>query len=149
MGREVRKVPPNWQHPKDDRDGSWYRPLFDGSDYQTRVASWNKAVAERGLQGAIDYEVNPPDANDFMPVWPDSERTHYMMYETTTEGTPISPAFSTPEELARWLTESNASANGYEGASYESWLRVCKGGYAPLMVLRDGELMSGVAGIES
>lgn len=32
MGREVRRVPAEWQHPKDERGR--YIPLFDGKDYE-------------------------------------------------------------------------------------------------------------------
>ena len=38
------------------------------------------------------------------------------------------------EELARWLADSEASAFGREGASYEGWLRVARVGWAPSMV---------------
>ncbi|MNY72771.1 hypothetical protein D3C86_2114050 [compost metagenome] len=79
-----------------------------------------------------------------MPVWSDAERTHYMMYEDTSEGTPISPAFATPEELARWLADSGASSFGNSSASYESWLRVCKGGWAPDLVLNESGLRTGI-----
>ena len=65
-----------------------------------------------------------------MPRWTDAERTHLMMYEDTSEGTPISPAFETPEELARWLVDNKASAFGGDTASYEGWLRVAQGGFA-------------------
>jgi len=67
-----------------------------------------------------------------------------MMYETTSEGTPISPAFETPEALARWLTDTGASAFGKSTAPYEAWLSVCNGGYAPSLVMVGGELISGV-----
>jgi hypothetical protein len=50
----------------------------------------------------------------------------------------------TPEELARWLTDTNASAFGGEGASYEGWLRVARGGFAPSAVIADGKMQSGV-----
>jgi hypothetical protein len=68
----------------------------------------------------------------------------YQMWENTSEGSPISPPFATPEELAHWLTENNASAFGEQGASYAGWLRVCKGGWAPSMVIQSGVMTSGV-----
>ena len=46
-----------------------------------------------------------------------------MIYETCSEGSPISPAFETPEELARWLTDNSF---GSMTATYEQWLL---GGY--------------------
>jgi len=82
-----------------------------------------------------------------MPNWTEDEATMFVMYEDTTEGTPISPAFATPEELARWLADNQASSFGNMTATYSQWLRVCNGGYAPGMVMVGGTLTSGVAGI--
>lgn len=53
-----------------------------------------------------------PVPEDYMPDWQEEERTHLQMYESTTEGTPISPIMATKEELARWLADTNASAFG-------------------------------------
>jgi len=80
-----------------------------------------------------------------MNIPADQERTHLVMYETCSEGTPISPAFATPEELAQWLFDNEASAFGSRKGTYEGWLRVAKGGYAPSAVLTDKKgLQSGV-----
>lgn len=69
----------------------------------------------------------------------------WQMWETTSEGSPISPPKATPEALARWLADNNASAFGHDGASYESWMRMIVGsGWAPSAVMVDGMMMSGV-----
>ena len=161
MGREVRRVPTDWQHPKNEFGE--YVALFDGKDYERSVRKWDEEAAKwsEGLRsdckggwqpiGDVDSESyaewssERPVAADYMPRWTDAERTHLMMYEDTSEGTPISPAFATPEELARWLADSEASAFGREGASYEGWLRVARGGYAPSMVFtQQTGMVSGV-----
>ena len=69
------------------------------------------------------------------------------MYEDTSEGTPISPVMETPEKLARWLVDNNASAFAGQTATYEHWLAVCKGGWAPSMIAVGGKLMNGVDGV--
>ena len=69
------------------------------------------------------------------------------MWETTSEGSPISPVFETPEELARWLADTNASAFGREGASYESWLGMIRGGWAPSLIIDEKGMRSGVEAI--
>lgn len=90
-----------------------------------------------------------PNESDYMPSWPAHERTHCMMYESTSEGTPLSPAFATPEELAKWLVDNKASAFAGETASYEAWLRIARGGYAPSAVsINGGGLMSGVEALK-
>jgi len=44
MGREVRRVPASWQHPKDERGR--FIPLFDGADYAHRVADWDDGACK-------------------------------------------------------------------------------------------------------
>lgn len=160
MGRQVRMVPANWKHPKDGNDK--YIPLYDG-DCATEQAAWDAGLA-LWVKGERDYysggtgphEERPdiygwkawaggrPNDEDYMPMWPREQRTHLMMYETTSEGTPISPAFATPEGLARWLADNNASSFGRMGATYEQWLAVARGGYAPSAVLDSKGFRSGV-----
>ena len=145
MGREVRRVPADWQHPTDERTGH-HKPLYPGERYASSAKEFLEKANTDGLQAAIDYCGQAPDQNDYMPDWPAEQRTHLMMYEDTSEGTPISPAFATPEELARWLADTHASAFGDEGASYEAWLRIAQGGWAPSMVFTPEKgLQSGVA----
>lgn len=168
MGREVRMVPADWQHPKeqmpDRRTGNMvekYKPLFPGERYQPAVDEWDAECAKWKRGEFPDYaEENSrkmtyeqwagqrPHRDDYMPDWPSEQRTHLMMYEDTSEGTPISPAFKTPEELAQWLVDNNASAFGDSTASYEGWLRVAKGGFAPSMICTPQTgIVNGVDGI--
>jgi len=146
MGREVRRVPADWKHPEYEawEGHTGLKPLYDGATYQSAHDEFIEKLQAEGLQAAVDYFGGAPDKNDYMPDWPDEECTHYMMYENTSEGTPISPAFATPEELARWLTDNNASAFADQTASYEAWLNIACGGYAPSAVIDTGRLVSGV-----
>lgn len=146
MGREVRRVPANWAHPKYERwEGrTGLKPLYEGHEYQQAHDEFMEKLHADGLQEAVEYFEGAPDKRDYMPDWPEEQRTHYMMYENTSEGTPISPAFSTPEELARWLADNNASAFADQTASYDAWLRIARGGYAPSAVMSGGKLESGV-----
>lgn len=148
MGREARRVPKDWVHPSEN---GRLVPLSVG--YSGAVKHWNDMVRDEGLQAAIEYCGSAPDARLYMPEWPDSERTHWMMYETCSEGTPISPAFETPEELARWLADNGASAFGSMTATYEQWLAtIRRGGTSCSMVVVNGPngatIQSGVAAME-
>lgn len=127
MGREVRRVAPGWSHPV---DSSGYVPLLPHGS---------------GCNEPHDHDEDCCifDDDECMPDF-GSAATMLMMYENTSEGTPISPAFETAESLARWLTDSNANAFGGMAAGYESWLAVCLGGWAPSLVVAEGVLMSGV-----
>lgn len=165
MGREVRRVPATWQHPmekkRDALTGCFvdrYKPLVVGEHYQTDGDEWDEACAKWKSGWRPDYCTDPEDRNksyeqyagqrphrdDYMPNWPAEERTHLMMYENTSEGTPISPAFETAEELARWLVDNKASAFGSELGSYEGWMRTIELGWAPSMVFTSAGVTSGV-----
>ena len=147
MGRQVRMVKADWEHPKTKEYPSFelcLKPLHDGSRYEADRDEFMAKANANGLQEAIDWFGRAPDANDYMPVWKLEERTHLMMYEDTSEGTPISPAFATPEELARWLAYNGASSFAGHTASYEAWLRVANGGWAPSMIISNGVMQSGV-----
>ena len=147
MGREVRRVPAKYKHPTDDITGK-FRPLFDGRDYQNDHDNFMKLIVKDGLQAALDY-MHPPNKDDYMNNFDASLNTHFMMFEDTSEGTPISPAFETPEELARWLADNGASAFGGMKGTYEGWLRTAQGGYTPSMIISEGVLESGVDGFKA
>lgn len=54
----------------------------------------------------------------------------YQIWETVSEGSPISPVFATPEELARHMETTRWGAD--EGTSYERWMKFITGpGWAP------------------
>ena len=121
-------VPKDWQHPK-DADGSFI-PLLVG-DYRVRADDWCEQLrwwmdgdtdkieyfAECHAKNPIDtierfieFAGPPPQQKDYMPLWLNAAADHYMMYENTSEGTPISPAMPTAEDLADWLFNNGASA---------------------------------------
>jgi putative sterol carrier protein len=102
-------------------------PKLKGENHMSREirkvpANWQHPLNERG--GFI--------ALDIMPEWTAEEATHFMMYETCSEGTPISPAFSTIEELAHYLADNGISAFGSQTADYDHWLKICKGQVVPV-----------------
>lgn len=130
MGREVRRVPKDWEHPREAQ--GHYKPLYGGS-WAKDAAEWDRdnAAWERGERP--DYWADDgtsetryfdqwhgqrPYSGDYMPDWPHEQRTHYQAYEITSEGTPISPVMETPEELARWL-------EARKPGSYDFWIQEC------------------------
>ena len=165
MGREVRMVPENWEHPR--KENGRYEPLM-GYSFKDQLAEWEegKKKWKEGLKklwfpkDGLKWEPKDEDEkkmsweewtgdkpieSDYMPEWEESEKTHLQMYETCSEGTPISPVMKTPEELAKWLAGNGASAFGTMTATYEQWLNTIKAGFAPSAVMVDGVLDSGVA----
>ncbi len=166
MGRELRMVPKNWEHPTNEQGR--LIPLL-GWSYTKSLNEWNEGKQKwsEGLREVwypkegedkwkpIDEEDknmtweewsgSKPEKEDYMPEWNEDEKTHYQMYENTSEGTPISPVMESPEKLARWLADNNASAFGSSTATYEQWLNTIRAGFAPSAIMVNGVMDSGVA----
>jgi hypothetical protein len=72
----------------------------------------------------------------------------YQLWETVSEGSPISPVFETAEELAQWLA-GNRQGSIDDGTTYEQWMRfICGSGWAPSLVGTSQGLVSGVQAVE-
>ena len=73
----------------------------------------------------------------------------YQIWETVSEGSPVSPVFAKPEELADWMVANDTSVTKDTGR--EGWLRFILGpGWAPSMMTgSDGTLMTGVEAVVS
>ena len=75
-------------------------------------------------------EGGAPNPDDYMPSFAghDPDTLGWCMYETVSEGTPISPVLPSPEALARWLADNDASAFADYTATYEQWLAMIGAG---------------------
>lgn len=130
MGREIRKVIANWEHPRRDcphspwsggcddakrNGGKCYQPLYRRS-YIEAITEWieNHNLWLKGehpdqQDGTSQYkyyaqwEGNAPDVEYYSPDWKEEEKTWFQVYETVSGGTPVSPAFATREELIEYL----------------------------------------------
>lgn len=92
---------------------------------------WPSAEAKQAYE---NWKPTEPPAGDGFQVW-----------ETVSEGSPISPIFSTPEDLAKHMATTSWGAD--DGTPYEKWLEFINGpGWAPSMVSdSSGRLRPGVA----
>ena len=144
MGREIRRVPEGWEHPRND-DGR-YMPLFDEpladamGDWLDNWEAWQRGEAEyqgtqRDYASFVGWHGQSPDPDYYRPAW-DAEPTCYQVYETVSEGTPVSPVFATTGELIDWLVD--------EGHTRESAERFVEVGSAPSFVVVGNTLLKGI-----
>lgn len=134
MGREIRSVPPDWEHPKDEK--GHYLPLLD-RPYLPRVWDHVRYEAFWYLQPKHWKHIRElfttwPDPKYSRPWWPKHKATGFQMYETVSEGTPVSPVFATLDELKDWLIS--------EGYSEHAASEFCKHRWAPSVVLISGKI---------
>ena len=128
--------------------------MYDGS-YLKKLTKWieNHQLWERGehpdrknaevhqrCRYYAEWGGDPPRVEDYMPDWPEEERTAFALYETVSEGTPLTPAFSTKEELIQHLVKCGDSwGNRWTQKQAERF--VLDTGGCPSAVTVDGKLV--------
>lgn len=168
MGRELLRVPPKWRHPKTSRyDRRLHRDVDDfkplRSNFEAALADFEDDVAKMGMEKATEYHGGGPRRSDYMD-FKGVEPTWYQVYETVSEGTPVTPPFETREELVEYLVENGdfwdqrRRAEGPRGGFQmpcAPWSRksaesfVMGSGWAPSMVISGGVVRSGAGDFEA
>lgn len=137
MSRELRPVPLDWEHPRDGSrtytDGSpRYIPLHSREFLRTMVRERDEHPDDP------DYEI---DLDEYMPEIPEGTLLGWQMYETVSEGSPVSPVFATKNELAAWLASPAAGREQVPLASAQAFVA---DEWAPSGMTIGGQFMSGV-----
>lgn len=112
MGIKILRVPPDWEHPKPNSE---YISLLDNFSrdlflWEQGKADWAKGICNCSESIPLqfkdysweDFAEPCPDPRDYMPVWADSDCTHFQIYSVT-DGVPISQIFATKNGLIEWL----------------------------------------------
>lgn len=177
MGREIRRVILNWEHPRRDcphtpwtngcdeakvHNGKCYQPMYD-RDYKSASDEWKAAFLawENGERQARlakdgeDYEYwdwngMPPDKDYYRQAWTAEEATWYQVYQTVSEGSPVTPPFATQEELVDYLVENGDfwdQRRGHGGWNRETAERFVGIGWAPSLISANGQLSAPRDGI--
>lgn len=163
MGREIRMVPPNWQHSKNDR--GHLQPMHDRS-FADEFTQWladfdrvragsltdleRECYAEPGMNPLAEWlrdEGTPPNPAYYRP-WRDDEATWFQVWETVSEGTPVTPPFASRSELVDYLVaggddwDRKRGTGGYSREQAEAFVNA---GWAPSMVISSGKMATGIA----
>ena len=144
MGREIRRVQPNWEHPK--KSNGAYQPMLDEifdeslKDWVKQYEQWKAGThpdqkSEFYEEGNTfwDWNGGPPDPEYHRPEFTE-EATWYQVYETVSEGTPVTPPFETKAELVEYLVQQGDfwdENRGNGGWSRESAEKFIENEWAP------------------
>jgi len=121
MGREIRQVPPNWEHPR-NKCGH-YKPMLD--------QTYARRIFEHIWYDLPYYLKHPRYIKEWFEEWPNKEvsrprwqqkPTHFQIYETVSEGTPVSPVFATEKEIVEWLITQGHSRHASEEFVKNKWV---------------------------
>lgn len=157
MGRELRRVPPTWEHPK-DREGHYQR-LYDEAFDDAMRQWWQEALDWTTGEGLRDYCRNypeaaararreplwaftqwhgaPPDPDYYRERFAEGRATAWQVYETVSEGTPVSPVLPDIGALIVWLTSDHPEW-GWRALTPQGAARFVEQGSAPSFVLHVG-----------
>jgi hypothetical protein len=142
LSRGVRRVPMDYDPPLDPRGG--YHPVFD-QFYDDALAEWREEKRrwdagerpdyfrpkEDGEYTFEEYHGEAPDPDYYYPgsAWPEDAEMAIRMYESVTEGTPISRPY--PETPAGRRAMANELAAGDTSITshftVDDWLEVIDG----------------------
>lgn len=143
MGRELRRVPENWEHPKDENGR--YIPMFN-IYYGDVLKEWLEGNEKWENGTHPDLACNPelkeeypfyamwdsfPDPKHFqIKKYSEEELTHIQLYENTSQGTPKSPIFPKEDldKLCEYAAE-NCTVFGYRKTTKEEWKRMLSEGF--------------------
>ena len=130
MGREIRRVPKGWEHPRDSQGE--YKHMCDSTykdaaeKYVKEFLEWQDDTSEiakhkdDGCKYYWEFAGYPPDEDNYRPEF-ESEPTCYQVYQTVSEGTPVSPVFETKDELKVWLVNNGWTAEGADRFADSEW----------------------------
>jgi hypothetical protein len=136
--RELRYVPTGWSHPR-DKTGC-YIPLYS----RPRHKELEGEIADRLVEG--DVQIAQDVLDEYMPDFSDvpEDQLGVCAYETSTEGTPISPVFpNTPDgrfALAKYCSEHETIFATYQ-ASIQTWVQVLFGDHRALVDIKSGRVI--------
>lgn len=124
MGREVKRVPLDFDYPL-HKVWYGYQIGFCHEEYTEGCARCREFARIMGIP-MIEYDCMPgepcPDWKKYFKVDPPTGEG-FQLWETTTEGAPISPVFETAEALASWC-EDNATVFASDKASAADWMKM-------------------------
>lgn len=155
-------VPPNWESPTKARP-TWIpgrglemqeqvQPMHNQS-FEDAAAEWRDGLRKWEEKGRAEfmaehkksleyweYEGAPPDRKYYRP-WKPEEATWFQVWETVSEGTPVTPAFETREGLVDYLVangdfwDQKRGEGGWERPAAEEFVG---SGWAPTAIVAGG-----------
>lgn len=132
MGRELKRVPLDFDYPLNKVWYGYYDRYinFCHDNYSAGCEGCKKYAAIKGIpfatHGCPDFDsyygidlaekVEPPEGEG------------YQLWETTSEGSPVSPVFESLERLCEWC-EKNATTFGNLTATKGEWMKMLDDGF--------------------
>jgi hypothetical protein len=137
MGREIRRVPANWEHPKNGNgkhQPMYYRFYGDAlNEWLDNKTKWDNGTHHDLIEDPslkekypnyADWSGEAPNKKYYRQVeFSEDDLTHIQLYENVTEGTPMTPVFKADEfeKLCEYASK-NCYIFGHQKASKDDWM---------------------------
>jgi len=131
MGREVKRVALDFDWPIGRVWPGYYLSICNEMDGNCELCrKFGELAGIKMPYDCPDMQIEPPSG----PGW--------QMWETVSEGSPVSPVCKSSEDLAHWLTENIGERDITHGTSYDTWLKMIHVGWAPSLIINntDGQV---------
>jgi len=159
MGKEIRRVPPNWEHPR--KDNGDFQVMFDKNfdeaktEYHKNHTLWKEGKhPDQKIIGNTDQDWDEWDSEPdqkYYHSFNKKDATWYQVYETVSEGTPVTPPFKTKEEIINYLVIHgdfwDQGARGKGGWGREAAKKFVESEWALSGVFINGEIKTARDGI--
>lgn len=114
-------------------------PLKEG--FRRTIEEFEDYQRKHGTKSALEY-FGSIQEEDYVPDFLEVEKTHYQIYETVSEGTPISPVFASLQEMEEWLVNDGGRDGKVSRGAAKSF---CVDGWVPsMMMMIGGEMHMGI-----
>lgn len=133
MGRELKRVPLDFDYPlKRVWYGYFMNEISTCHSKDDEYCEQCRKMAE--IKGVELYSIGCPNYEKYFGEISDKLKElcevpkgeGYQLWETTSEGSPISPVFETLDELCEWC-ENNATTFASCKASKDEWMQMLSG----------------------
>ncbi len=170
VSREIRRVPVDWQHPMQPRT----RPLWGRekpsrlcptgyeyahierrsygdvlSEWERKKAAWEagEGPSQFDMTSLDTYWGEEPEEDRYMPDFPEDAVLGYCLYQTVSEGTPVTPVFATEDELIEHLVMYGEDYDQVPMRRRSAEI-VVRGGWAPSGAVINGTFLKGASDMD-
>lgn len=156
MGREIRRVPVDFVHPYDiygHLQGMFNQTLAEADEeWELELADWRAKGGTNMLEFVEDYGIKPSDDSGAMKAyyrpddWPPEDERGWVVYQTVSEGSPVTPCFATKDEL--WFHLVNHGTDYDTPMSREAAQAFIDNGWVPTFIGSSNGIVSGLQSLE-
>jgi len=120
-----RKFQPMYDEDITTKSNEWIAGLnrWMSGQHETQLKHPGEDWTQPTYANFVEWEGRSPDPDYYRAeAWTPEQATCYQIYETVSEGTPVSPVFETLSEMEQWLIGQGYSEKSAKGFCEIGWV---------------------------